>query len=454
LPRPESGLVNRAPTPVPIWEQVLAVALLFYSTNAVLPVVRQGGKFNPTFEGDSLIQALWAMVYLLSLLLLVTRCGKRDLAVVLRAPVLWAAVGLTVASIAWSPVPATSIQRSFALVGTTLLGVYVGTRFAGPTLWRLLGWTFALVAFSSVFFAVLLPEYGLSEDKRGLAWQGVFTTKGQLGRIMVLSALLWLLYIRESRRHLLFKLAMFGLSAALVVLSQSVTSLVVLIALLGFIPMFRLIRLHYIFVVPMLATYSFSAMVAVTWSWLNLGEVADLLGRDRTLTGRTLLWQEVWERILDQPILGYGYSGFWRGLEGPSGEVWIATGWQPPHAHNGYLDIWLQLGFVGLLLTVLLLVGGLLRSLIWTRMHRGVEGEFPLLFFLFNLVTNISEVSILVRNTFYWVLFTVLLLRLAAVPLWQAQRAPAVGQARADGGTGYAGGDRRTRPALVPDGMS
>ena len=44
------------------------------------------------------------------------------------------------------------------------------------------------------------------------------------------------------------------------------------------------------------------------------------------------------------PLLGYGFAGFWTMMRVAEHEI--------GQADNGYLEIWLQLGLVGLLLTV------------------------------------------------------------------------------------------------------
>lgn len=408
----------------PRWEQLLAGAILFLSTNAVIPVVRQGGEVNTTNEADPLMQLLWTVGYLVTFVLIVTRCPWKDLVRAGRAWLVWLSIALVIVSAIWSPVPATTVQRGFAIAGTTAFGLYLGVRFPTRDIWRMLAWVLAITALVSVVFSIFLPVYGINHDERGTAWQGAFTTKGQLGRLMVVSAVLWLLFIRQNRRWLTLKLGLFAVSVALVVLSRSMTSLVVLLALLSFVPLFRIIRWHLSFVIPAVFTYGFIAAGAVTWTWTNFDDVANLLGRDPTLTGRTLLWSEVWEKIQVHPWLGYGYSGFWRGMEGPSGEIWLATGWDPPHAHNGYLDLWLQLGLVGLVALIAMLLAATARASRLARHTTGIDGEFPLLFFIFILLTNIAEVSILGRNSIYWVLFTAFYVQLVAARMPVAKLLP------------------------------
>jgi exopolysaccharide production protein ExoQ len=76
------------------------------------------------------------------------------------------------------------------------------------------------------------------------------------------------------------------------------------------------------------------------------------LGRDSTLTGRTELWGEVLE-MGTNPLLGAGFESFWLGerLE----KLWALHWWKPTQAHNGYLEVYLNLGASGLFM-----LGGLI----------------------------------------------------------------------------------------------
>ena len=65
------------------------------------------------------------------------------------------------------------------------------------------------------------------------------------------------------------------------------------------------------------------------------------------------IWKQVWRFILQRPILGWGYAAFWRGIEGQSFEVVAAMRFIVFHAHNGFLEIWLELGILGLALFTL-----------------------------------------------------------------------------------------------------
>jgi exopolysaccharide production protein ExoQ len=82
--------------------------------------------------------------------------------------------------------------------------------------------------------------------------------------------------------------------------------------------------------------------------------LATFLGRDPTLTGRT----EIWKALLNMdtnPLFGVGYQSFWLGGRVPA--IWAALGMPGLNeAHNGYLEMYLNLGLLGLCLLVGLLI--------------------------------------------------------------------------------------------------
>jgi O-antigen ligase len=81
--------------------------------------------------------------------------------------------------------------------------------------------------------------------------------------------------------------------------------------------------------------------------------VINLLGEDATLTGRTDLWRDILAIDIN-PLIGVGYESFWIGerLEYFRSLYW----WSPNQAHNGYLEVYINLGLIGLFLAVCVLL--------------------------------------------------------------------------------------------------
>jgi O-antigen ligase len=141
------------------------------------------------------------------------------------------------------------------------------------------------------------------------------------------------------------------LLAATLYLTQSRSGWVVAIGLWAIMELLRKIArfklrdrtIGYAIAACLIAT---SAAVLLT----NAGSLLQALGRDATLSGRTDIWNAVWNSIMQRPLLGYGYAAFWRGLQGASADIILELGWAVPHAHSGILDLWLQLGLVGVII--------------------------------------------------------------------------------------------------------
>ena len=117
--------------------------------------------------------------------------------------------------------------------------------------------------------------------------------------------------------------------------------------------------------------------------------VTSAFGRDTTLTGRT----EVWEALLlrsTSPLFGAGYEGFWLGDRLLS--LWTTFWWQPNQAHNGYVEVYLNLGLIGLGIVALFLLVSYHR--IWTTAKTSELVSFSLTVWTVTLLANVTESGI------------------------------------------------------------
>jgi O-antigen ligase len=89
----------------------------------------------------------------------------------------------------------------------------------------------------------------------------------------------------------------------------------------------------------------------------------ETLGKDPTLTGRTELWEYVIGFISERPLLGWGLTAFWSTANPLADEVSAALGWTVPEAHNGLLELLLEVGVVGTALFVALWARNLVLAL-------------------------------------------------------------------------------------------
>ncbi len=137
-----------------------------------------------------------------------------------------------------------------------------------------------------------------------------------------------------------------------------------------------------------------------------------MVGRDATLTGRTAIWQQVWVSILKHPLLGYGFSAFWQGMKGESYNVILALRFVLFHAHNGFLEIWLELGAVGLLFFGLGYVRAWRKLLPLLVMREQKECAWMLYVLVLALFYDLDENTLLTFNGLFWVLYVAALVNI------------------------------------------
>lgn len=393
-------------------EKLFTVFVFVLSTYAVIPLLLAINKVKiDPVRGNTVMQVLWLAVFLITFIILLLRL-RQVVRIAFQDKCLWFLVGLSFLSAFWSAIPLVTLRNSAALLGTTLLGVYLASRYTRQELVKLLLWALGLIAVLSLVFSLLWPQYGIQHYSFGTAWRGVYIHKNLLGNFMVLASITSFIYAVSHRKKRLAGSLVFVISITLLLLSTSKTALAILFILLFLLAIMRILRLHYMQSKQVLILVILSVSGLAVWLAYNMDVVFYWLGRDMTLTGRTYLWQAVWEMIQRQPWLGYGYNAFWSGPE--NSYIWQRLHWRPDNAHNGYLDLWLQLGLPGLVLFTVSVIVNLLKAITLAHRENGWVPMFPLLFLTFMMLHNITESTILFRNQIFWILYVTNSLQLRA----------------------------------------
>lgn len=382
------------------------MVMLIYTTGAFLPLL--GGRGTVT-EANAYEIAVQIPLYCLAILF----CALHWTVVWEAArEVKWilALTAMTVVSAGWSQIPLFTLRRGLILAGTTAFGIYFGARFDIKEQLRILVRVCAIVIGLSFVFIVFLPQYGLDSTFHNGSWRGIFAQKNSLGRMAVFSAIVFYFAQRRAGRWVAW--AGIGGSVVLVLLSKSATSLVILALVVAMQIVFRLLRTKSVLAIP---AFSFGGVLLALFIVSgNLGSsmILKFLNRDPSLTGRVRLWNLSLSAIAQRPWLGYGFKSFWMGMEGASAAIVQQLHWSPPSAHNGFLDILLEVGIVGL---CLFSIGYLLlwrRALMFLRRDPSDVPGWLCTYLFFMLVYNFSERTILDQNTIFWALYASLAVNL------------------------------------------
>lgn len=149
---------------------------------------------------------------------------------------------------------------------------------------------------------------------------------------------------------------------------------------------------------PLVATMMIASFSAL---FLNIGSsVLDTMGRDSSLTGRTGIWDLVLG-MTGNPLIGAGFESFWLGTR--LDKIWNVYWWHPNEAHNGYVEVYLNLGWIGVTLLGIVMVTGY-RNVVGELRRNSDLGGLRLAYFVTGVVYNFTESAIRIMHP-VWILF-------------------------------------------------
>ena len=151
------------------------------------------------------------------------------------------------------------------------------------------------------------------------------------------------------------------------------------------------------------------------------GPILDLLGKSGDLTNRAEIWNAVLKLANERPAAGWGWVSYWNPWVEPFQHLAVFKGVTYLQAHDAWLDIYLQLGIVGLVVFGILVVTTLGRSWLVAvdagRSRARLVGIFPLLIMVALIVHSIAESRLLIEIGFA-------LLVISAIKSTQREPAP------------------------------
>ena len=350
--------------PAPIWEQVI-VGFWFLSTFIVFP-------------GNELI--LYPLALYFTGMIVLRR--REIVPIILQAWPLLPLGLLTALSMFWSPAANTALRLGVMMLLTVAIAIYIAVRLTPRQIIQ------AMFAVGALLIVVHVPFVGDYQAAGIFAEKNIFANRVTIAMIAALAVA----YDRDN--HWLLRLMGFPIAALGFILVLSAESATNLVFSLGAIVLlsgvwlvwsrFGAIRHLRSLIMILIAV----AGVLIAIYMLNaprngiLAAILDSLGKDTTLTGRTMLWDAAARVSAENPWFGVGAGGFWQFHVGEA-QTLLELFYKPFGTqfsfHNSYLEVQVHLGYSGLALLILVVVWAAWHNLIGWFSNQNMARSFFLL---------------------------------------------------------------------------
>ncbi len=373
-------------------------------------------------EGSPIDRVIYLILEVIGIAILIPRGKKVNRFLRASTPVLIFFAYCAV-SILWSDFPDIAFKRWTKAIGDVIMVLIVLTdRNPVPAIKRVLSRISFFLIPVSVLFIKYYPELGKGYgrwDGKSL-YTGVCTNKNALGAICLFCGLasVWRFISAykeakgsERTRQLLAHAALLAMVFWLFHMASSMTataSFVMASCLLLVAQSRSVVRKPWLVHAMVVTIIAISA--AVLFLGLSPGAL-QTIGKDPTLTDRTAIWSLV-IGLVHNPLLGTGFESFWIGPR--LDRIWGEYAWGPMEAHNGYIEIYLNLGWMGLLLLGVVIVTGYRRVILAYRRNLPAA-NLMLAFFLVGVVYNFTEAAFFRMMTPAWIFFLMAITSLPAL---------------------------------------
>jgi O-antigen ligase len=337
-----------------VWEEASAwVALLptvYITARGVIQDDSGPAAFRFTaMEADPTAHRIARLVFSLIVLLLLSTRFRSIVAACKRSKLLLLLPAIAFLSVFWSHNPKHTLIDALSLLLTTLFAFYLYLRYPGRRLISFLAFA-ALVSLAlSVLSVTVFRDIGVNSYADN-AWRGIFGHKNACAASCVLFLAVGFQARPRGLVEQLIRGSVIVLSLVFVVMSASRQGWLLMALAIALIFGLRLVvRIRSLDRLLFLLVLSVPLALAFFYIQSNFTQLLASMGKDPTLSQRTIIWDQALLSIAKRPILGYGYSAFWAGLNGESMQAVLTTGWMEYQAQNGYLEVLLGLGLVGLI---------------------------------------------------------------------------------------------------------
>lgn len=323
-------------------------------TSRLLAGGRADDLMSANASGNAAKQVVGILLLLMGIYLLLKVDKKLLYSMLIKSLWWWVLIAFFLASIYWSYEPGITLRRSIAFITLVIASFCVVAHFNAESLMYFIAKTIFVAAVMGLIYLVISPGNALGgheEGDRANMFLGIMSDKNGGARLYAYGILILVGLGNYRTRNHKIMLAVLGIC---LIFANSASAIVMVLAGGGLITLFKVMRtnspntnLRRVLIITLLLA---GAAVAVSFLYAFLLE---LLGRDPTLTNRTVIWGLLDESIQAESTLGYGFGAFWVSDAVAS---FVARWSYIGNAHSGYYEVLLYGGYIGLTLVILLIL--------------------------------------------------------------------------------------------------
>jgi O-antigen ligase len=386
---------------VKLSEKLLTILLILISVGTL--AIRPAQEISLSPLGGSIVDNLLNLISYAILFYFLILYWKGFLYVITRGKLQFLLLAIILFSLLWSEDLGTSLTYIRGLIRIYLLAIYLAMRYSLREQMRLIACGLGTAASLSIFFSALMPGYIHKAPELAGMWSGIFGHKNELGYMMAWSAGVFLHLGLSINRYRWLMWVLCGISICLIILSRSTTSLTIILAMVLLLPFYKLLKQNNYKLQAIMSIIVLMLLISSSIFITNNAEgVVGASGKDLTFSGRSDLWEMIIAKIWERPLLGYGFYGFW--TTSAASNLRATLNWAS-NAHNGFLELLLELGFLGFLT----FAAGFIRFFVMavTRIvsvAKKPEDYWPMQMLLIIVIVNFSEARLLTPS-WNWLMY-------------------------------------------------
>jgi len=324
--------------------------------------------------------------------------------------VAWSGISVFWAEYEWATVQASLYQVSFAFLGLTVAltrDMIQIVRATGTVLRVLLSASILVELVSGILLDVPFRFIGVAGSlATGGPIQGIFGTRNLLGMVTVIALITFVVEWRTKSVPRPVAVYSVTLAALCLLFSQSpVTLIVVLVLAVATLSLYGLRKAQEDTRRMLQAGLLLVASLTLIITYLARTTIIDLLNAGSEFEERYRTWISMWRFIQINPLEGWGWLGYWNGTVAPYSLINFSTARNQQSGLNSYLDVYLQVGLVGVFLFLVLCGFAFLRSWLLASNRRSVTYTWPALVLVALLTTGMAESFLLVESG--WLLLVI-----------------------------------------------